>query len=248
MLNDDPRIAGPFAGDDTSTTFTFSFKVFADSDIAVITTDSLGVVETLELDVDYSVTRNADQELTPGGYATYPISGTPLPTGASLVIVSDLPFDQPFDIQNASGFHAQRIEDAFDRTVMQIQQLADSLDRTLRVPVGETVPEYPVASQRANTVAIFNADGDPAVAAISSLGAPVTVVTYEQVFTATEDQTVFTLTEFLYVTGNESVTVTLNGQELLRVTDYTETSTSVVTLTTPAAENDIVVIRTGDVV
>lgn len=248
MLNDDPRIAGPFAGDDTSTTFTFSFKVFADSDIAVITTDSLGVTETIELDVDYSVTRNSDQEATPGGYVTYPIAGAPLPTGAFLVVVSDLPFDQPFDIQNASGFHAQRIEDAFDRTVMQIQQLADSLDRTLRVPVGESVPEYPAASQRANTVAIFNADGDPAVAALSSLGDPVTVVTYEQVFTATEDQSVFTLTEFLYVTGNESVTVTLNGNELLRVTDYAETSTSVVTLVTPAAENDIVVVRTGDVV
>ena len=66
-----PRKAGPYTGNNTDVQYTFGFKVFADADLvvtrAVIAT---GAESTLVLTTDYSVTRNADQDVDPGGYIT----------------------------------------------------------------------------------------------------------------------------------------------------------------------------------
>jgi hypothetical protein len=55
---------------------------------------------------------------------------------------------------------------------------------------------------------------------------------------ATAGQTVFTL-PFLYTADGNHLWVFLNGQKLTVTTDYTETSTSSVTLAAPAALNDV---------
>ena len=49
------RRAGAYEGNDSATSFAFSFKVFADTDIAVVHADAGGVVTELTKDSDYSV-------------------------------------------------------------------------------------------------------------------------------------------------------------------------------------------------
>lgn len=64
-----------------------------------------------------------------------------------------------------------------------------------------------------------------------------------QEFTATAGQTVFTLTDFTYATGTDSLLVYINGVDQVITQDYTETSSTVVTLVTAAELGDQVVIR-----
>ncbi|RUR69079.1 hypothetical protein EJP67_18640 [Variovorax guangxiensis] len=135
------RKAGPYAGNGVGTIFTFSFKVFAKADVAVVLTDSNGVATTLVLDSDYSVLLNADQDSNPGGSITYPalVGPAPLPIGSTLTMIGGLPYDQNTDITNAGRFLPQVIEDALDKVTILTQQLKEITSRTLQAAVGTTV-------------------------------------------------------------------------------------------------------------
>lgn len=156
------RRAGPFDGNDVATAFPFTFKVFSESDIAVVHTTVSGVETTLVLDSGYSVALNADQETSPGGTVTYPISGDPLADGEELTIIGALPYDQPLDLPSGGNFSPLALENELDRIVMQVQQLAERLGRTLivgpSVNANTTLPEPDPTS-----VIGWDADGDELV-------------------------------------------------------------------------------------
>lgn len=129
------RKAGPLLGTGAQTSWPFTFKVFAATDIAVTIADSLGVETALTYGVDYTVSLNANQETSPGGTVTYPISGSPLPTGSRLVIVGNLPYDQPLDLPAGGNFSPLALENELDRLTMQIQQLRERVGRAIQVSV-----------------------------------------------------------------------------------------------------------------
>lgn len=126
------RKAGPFL---SGTVLPFEFKVFSKEDIAVIYTNAEGVEVVLVLDSDYSVTLNADQDNNPGGTATLT---TPIVSGDRANIIGDLAYDQGTDIRNQGGFEPEIIEDALDRATIQIQQLKEISDRTLKTAPGDS--------------------------------------------------------------------------------------------------------------
>lgn len=64
-----------------------------------------------------------------------------------------------------------------------------------------------------------------------------------QRFIATEGQTLFTLTSFVYAVGSGSLVVEVNGVSQFIGNDFTETANNKVTLVTPAEDGDVVVIR-----
>jgi glycerophosphoryl diester phosphodiesterase len=130
-----PRKAGPLLGNGSTTAFPFTFKVFAASDVAVTIADSAEVETALVLGADYSVTLNANQETSPGGTVTYPISGSPLATGHRLSIVGALGYDQPLDLPSGGNFSPVALENQLDRATMQIQQLKEQVDRSAKLPV-----------------------------------------------------------------------------------------------------------------
>lgn len=129
------RKAGPLLGNGSTTSFPFTFKVFAASDIAVTIANSAGVETALVLNTDYSVSLNANQETSPGGTVTYPLSGSALPSGSKLSIVGDLDYDQPLDLPAGGNFSPTALENQLDRAAMQIQQLKEEIDRAAQVPV-----------------------------------------------------------------------------------------------------------------
>lgn len=155
------RKAGPFSGNSAVTIFPFGFKVFAKTDIKVIVVSPNGSSTSLVLDSDYSVALNVDQNNTPGGAITYPISGEPLQTGYSLVALGDLPLDQETDITNSGGFYPSVIEDMVDRATIQIQQVAELAGRAIVVTEAEsTAPVLPPASARSSMILGFDAAGN----------------------------------------------------------------------------------------
>lgn len=129
------RKAGPLLGNGVTNTFPFAFKVFDAGDIKVTIANSAGVETVLSLGTHYSVAPNANQDTSPGGTVTYPISGAKLPTGSVLVIVGDLDYDQPLDLPTGGNFSPLALENQLDRSTMQIQQLREEMDRTARLPV-----------------------------------------------------------------------------------------------------------------
>lgn len=127
--------AGPFDGNDSTTVFPFTFKVFQAADLGVILTDISEIESTLILDTDYSVSLNADQEASPGGSVTYPIAGDPLATGEKLTILNALEFTQGTDLQNGGAWSPETVEDALDRLTMLSQRNQEEVSRSVKVDV-----------------------------------------------------------------------------------------------------------------
>lgn len=236
-ISSEVRKAGPFNGNDVTTSFPFTFKVFDKADLRVVRTMPSGIEADLVLDSDYSVTLNGDQEASPGGTVTYPISGDPLPTGWKLTAVGDIAALQPTDLTNGGGFYPQVIENMSDRLTMLIQQIEEELGRTVQISVSDDQSglSLPATSARADKVLGFDSEGnfrlyDTSVSVIATL--------YRK-FTPTAGQTTFTLPQ-AYTPGANALYVFRNGSKLVSGADFTETSTTSFDLLVGAAETDVI--------
>lgn len=134
-ISSTPRKAGPFLGNGVTTSFPFTFKVFAAADVKVVIANSAGAETVLALNSDYTVTLNPNQDTSPGGIVTYPISGPSLPPGSTLSIIGNISYDQPLDLPSGGNFSPLALENQLDRTTMQIQQLAEIVGRSVSLPV-----------------------------------------------------------------------------------------------------------------
>jgi hypothetical protein len=226
------RIAGPFIGNGTASAFPFTFKVFAATDLDVIKlTVSTGTESTLVLTTDYTVSLNGDQNSNPGGTVT--LTAGALPAGFTLTITSDIANLQPTDLTNQGGFYPEVITDSLDRATIQIQQIADIGDRTLKIPIsdGTLNMELPTKTERANSFLSFDANGLPSVVTAGSSGAPATIT--RQVFSGTGSQTAFTLASDPGALGN-SAQVYIGGVYQQRST-YTIAGTTLTFSQAPVA-------------
>lgn len=165
-ISSETRRAGPFVGNGVATSFPFGFKVFAKTDLTVLTAGVDGSSSAvLTLDSDYSVALNADQKANPGGTITFPISGSPMTAANVLAVIGGLLNVQPTDITNTGGFFPNVLEDMGDRSTIQIQQLAEALGRALTFPATDDVSTLttstPSASARSNMVLGFDGNGNP---------------------------------------------------------------------------------------
>jgi hypothetical protein len=151
-INSTIRKAGPFIGNGGTTVFSFAFKVFTASDLLVVRLNvSTSIETTLVLNSDYTVTLNLDQDSNPGGSITL-LAGA-LATGYNMIITSDIADLQQTDLTNQGGFYPDVINDALDRATIQIQQLQEELDRSIKVPVTEPVT---VAELTADLIRVAN--------------------------------------------------------------------------------------------
>lgn len=166
-ISSEIRTAGPFTGDGVASAFPFSFKIFAATDVTVVQTDTNGIDTTLAYGTQFSVTMNADQNASPGGTITYKVASviTALPTGYKLNATSALSRLQPVALTNNGGFFPKVLNDAFDRAIILIQQLARSINGALRYPLSDGSAlsgELPNAAARKGKYLGFSlADGSP---------------------------------------------------------------------------------------
>lgn len=220
------RKAGPFNGNGSTTTFAFSFKVFAASDIKVTIADNLGAETVLVLNSHYSVSLNANQDTSPGGSVTYPLAGSALPSGYKLAIAGSLAYDQPLDLPSGGNFSPIALENELDRQVMQIQQLTEQVGRAVLAPVTSNASGQLPAPQ-ATSVIGWNSTGT----ALQNYGLAElsTAVSYASMFydtfTGNGVQTQFVLTSNPAMLAN--LDVAIDGLTQLPTTDYTLTGQTV---------------------
>lgn len=118
-----------YTGNGSTTVFSFTFRIFAQTDLVVTTADELGVETELVLGDDYTVSGVGSYN---GGSITL---GTALTDGFAMTIQRVLPFTQETDLRNQGAFYAETHEDVFDRMAMVNQQLQEQIDRSAKLPV-----------------------------------------------------------------------------------------------------------------
>ena len=127
--------------DGANKTFSFDFKVFFPTDVAVVLSDDHGETEALVESRRYIVQLNDNQDVTPGGRITFT---TPPDSGSSLVIYSAVPYLQPMVLTNHGGFYPKVLNDAQDRGVILAQQNRELIKRAVTVSFtsSETPEEF----------------------------------------------------------------------------------------------------------
>jgi hypothetical protein len=131
-INSENRKDGPFTCNGLTVAFPFTFKVFDGDDVLVVLLDSTNVETDLISTADYSVTLNADQDISPGGTVTTVLTYA---TGNFITLSSRVPFVQPTKLTNSGGFYPSVINDALDRSTIQIQQINEKMDRCVQMPL-----------------------------------------------------------------------------------------------------------------
>jgi len=152
------------SGDGSTTAFTYSFKIFADSDLEVIIrTNSTGAETTKTLSTHYTV---AGAGAASGGSITFTSGNIPV-VGETVVIRRNVPQTQAIDYIANDPFPAETHEEGLDRVTMVAQQVSEESDRAIKLSRTNTMTstEFTVgATDRANKVLSFDANGELAVA------------------------------------------------------------------------------------
>jgi len=239
-----PRKAGPLLGTGAQTSWPFTFKVFAASDIAVTIANNLGVETALVLGTDYSVTLNANQDTSPGGTVTYPLSGSPLPVSSKLTIIGNLPYDQPLDLPSGGNFSPLALENELDRLTMQIQQLREQVGRSLTVPVTSGVSPSLPAPVASNIIGWNESGSNLENYPLDELATSLAFATYRyDTFTGNGVTTQFTLSADPVTLGN--LDVAISGVTQVPGADYT-LANGVLQFTSAPANGTVILARFGE--
>lgn len=122
-----------YTGNNTTPTYSFSFKIFEDADLRVVQTDTNAVETVLVLNTGYTVTGAGTAT---GGSIT--LTAGNLATGYKLKIGLGLAITQPTSIRNQSAYYASVHEDVFDRLTKIDQQQDEKLGRVPMIREGLT--------------------------------------------------------------------------------------------------------------
>ncbi len=157
-----PRRAGPYIGTGALVSYSFSFKVFSKSDVAVTIADTNGNETLLTLDSTVLVTVNPDQVALPGGSVQYAVAGvaTALPSGYSLTILTAVEYKQSVQLPSGGNYRAEIVEQGLDALAVQIQQQGEVLARALVFsPTDAAGSILPPAASRADRLLAFDSTG-----------------------------------------------------------------------------------------
>lgn len=149
-----------YTGDASTTAFAYNFKILASTDLKVYTRlIASPYTETLQTETtNYSVSGVGD-----AGGGTVTMVSAPAST-LQLIILRVVPQTQLTDYTANDAFPAETHEEALDRLAMIVQDMQETLDRSLKVSktvTDLTTPEFKEpAAARAGLFLAFDDDGD----------------------------------------------------------------------------------------
>ncbi len=155
-------VRNSYSGDNSTTTFSYTFKIFQDSDIQVIIRSTDGTETIKTITTHYTVTGAGAS----GGGSVIFTSGN-IPTSTQTVVLRrNIPQTQAIDYIANDPFPAESHEEGLDRATMAIQQLQEEVTRSLKLSKTNTMTstEFTVgASARANKILAFDTNGEISV-------------------------------------------------------------------------------------
>jgi hypothetical protein len=150
-----------YAGDGSTTAFSYTFKIFDEDDITVVLrNNSTGAETTQTITTNYTVSGVGNAG---GGTVTFV---TAPPTGNTVVLLRITPLTQLTDYTPNDPFPAESHEDALDKLTFITQELQEEVGRSLKLSQTNEIAtaEFTTgATARANKILGFDADGDLAI-------------------------------------------------------------------------------------
>ena len=132
MTVENPNVKNTYGGNGVTTVFPFTFLLNAEdvNNVVVTLTNERGQENAT---TDFTLSLNDK-------VVRYPKSGVqPLPRGWKITIQRQIPYTQPLNLTSQGPFFAEDIEAQLDRQEMQIQQLAEIVERTVRIAISSDV-------------------------------------------------------------------------------------------------------------
>jgi hypothetical protein len=197
-----------YTGNGATNTYTYVFKIFANTELLVTVADTSGVETQLTLTTDYTVTGVGETAggtivLVNAGQAW--LTGGNLTSGWSLTIRRTPPLTQATDIRNQGSFYPEAHENQFDKHCMVDQKQQDEIDRCIKLPETEAgsaaATIIPDATTRASKLFGWDASGNPiATSTLSGVGSGLpfvmigndATVSAERALTGTANQVIIT--------------------------------------------------------
>ena len=155
-------VKNSYSGDSSTTTFSYTFKIFQDSDIQVIIRSSTGTETTKTITTHYTVTGAG---VSAGGSVIFTSGNIPV-TGETVILRRNIPQTQAIDYIANDPFPAESHEEGLDRATMAIQQIQEEVTRSIKLSKTNTMTstEFTVgAAARANKILAFDTNGEIAV-------------------------------------------------------------------------------------
>lgn len=236
-----------YAGNSVTTVFAYNFRILNEDHIEVILVSSAGVETVQTKTTHYTVSGVSDSG---GGNITMITAPA---TGESLVLRLNMPFTQNIDYTTGDAFPAETHERGLDERTLENKQVNDEVGRAIRAPKQDASLAYlPTVTNRSNKILGFDANGDPETNISSSdlanllnnllVGTEISgysTVIEHHLGSEFDGANKITLTQS-YTPANNNLLVLRNGQLLRKGAsfDYTETSSTEVTLTYNPLDND----------
>ena len=149
-------VKNSYNGDGSATQFAYQFPIHSTSEIKVIERSAAGVETIKVLGTHYSITDNG----AAGGQVNF---NTAPASGVEVVLIRDTNLTQEVDYIANDPFPAETHEGAIDKLTLQIQELQEELDRTLKLSRTNSIASSEItekATERANKVLSFNPSGE----------------------------------------------------------------------------------------
>jgi len=239
-----------YTGSGLTGPFAYGFPLANKAYVAVTKTSVAGVVSTLVVDSDYTVSGVSNSD-TATWYVTLTVV---LATGEKLTLTPNYPLLQKRDFNNQGGFFPETHESSADESRIIDQQLQEQIDRCLKSELGSGIlPDDLLASitSSANSAAAseasaLNSADEAAASATSAVNAAANVVVATYEGTATEGQTAITVTPSIdsLPTSLDYIECFLDGVNQAKST-LTRTSSSVLTVGGAMAAGTKIVVKAG---
>ncbi|MCG8394193.1 MAG: hypothetical protein MI745_14035 [Pseudomonadales bacterium] len=200
-----------YTGNGSNVSFTYSFKIFSENDIAVY---SNGVLQTITTHYTVSGVGNDN-----GGTVTFLTAPA---SGISVVLLRNEPFTQDIDYEEGDNFPSAAHEEGLDRSVIRDQQLQETLDRAVTLPESSGTTNYTIEDPVGNSGrAVVVNSGETGLTYTSLVDSTVVGNYTIDTFDGTGSQTDFTLSSTV-ITQN-ALLVHVGGAYQLPGTDFTAT-------------------------
>lgn len=213
-----------FAGNDVTTAFPFLFKAYDEADIVCAKYSSTGVETPLVKDSDFSVALNDDGT----GTVTYPISGTELATGETLLVRRIVPNTQTLNLAPNGPYDPGSTMRAIDENAFKAIQNTEEIGRARKLPPNESATaDLPPADQRKGLFDGYDVGtGAPTLLAGVGSATDAAVVAYDRLATGTVSQSVASiLSAMVFVSEWDPAATGLvdDNSKMQAAIDYAET-------------------------
>ena len=216
-----------YSGNGSTSAFTYSFKINSINELKVIIRSSTGTETVKSISTHYNVSDTGS-----GGTVTFTSGNIPV-NGETVVLLRNTNLTQTTDYVENDPFPAESHEGALDKLTLQIQEVQEEVDRSIKLSQTNTMTstEFTVgATDRASKVLAFDSSGEISVA--QELGtfrgnwAASTAYSIRDLVKDTSTNNIFIVTEAHTSSGSQPLTTNANSAKYTLIVDAATATTS----------------------